>query len=79
MGSLTPDVTYIYERANGIIYARELGKTERVVVGYDGDLVECNKRLMNKWNDILKSSESDPALKEMLDQVEIYYKLKHQS
>ena len=35
MGQLTPGATYIYERAEGIIYAREFGKTERHVVGYE--------------------------------------------
>ena len=35
MGSLTPGATYIYERSEGIIYAREFGKTERQVVGYE--------------------------------------------
>ena len=35
MGTLTPGATYIYERSEGIIYAREFGKTERHVVGYE--------------------------------------------
>ena len=35
MGQLKPDTKYIYERANGVIYAREFGQTERHVVGYE--------------------------------------------
>jgi len=35
MGQLKSGATYIYERADGIIYAREFGKTERHVVGYE--------------------------------------------
>jgi len=37
MGQLTPGVTLIYERADGIIYAREFGTdpSTRVVVGYE--------------------------------------------
>ena len=35
MGTLKPGATLIYERADGIIYAREFGKTERHVVGYE--------------------------------------------
>jgi len=37
MGSLKPDATYIYERAEGIIYAREFGAdpSTRRVVGYE--------------------------------------------
>ena len=35
MGTLKPGATYIYERADGVIYAREFGQTERHVVGYE--------------------------------------------
>ena len=35
MGTLTPGATYIYERSEGIIYAREFGSTERKIVGYE--------------------------------------------
>ena len=37
MGSLKPDATYIYERADGIVYAREFGAdpSTRQVVGYE--------------------------------------------
>ena len=37
MGTLTPGATYIYERADGIVYAREFGAdpSTRQVVGYE--------------------------------------------
>ena len=37
MGALKPDATYIYERAEGIIYAREFGAdpSTRRVIGYE--------------------------------------------
>lgn len=37
MGTLKPGVTYIYERADGIVYAREAGAdpSTRQVVGYE--------------------------------------------
>jgi hypothetical protein len=37
MGTLKPDATYIYERAEGIIYAREFGAdpSTRRVIGYE--------------------------------------------
>jgi len=37
MGNLTPGATYIYERADGIVYARESGAdpSTRQVVGYE--------------------------------------------
>ena len=45
MGDLTPGATYIYERANGVTYAREFGadSSTRVAVGYDYDPVTGHK------------------------------------
>lgn len=77
MSNLAPGKTYIYERANGIIYARGPGETDRIVVGYDTDRTAENQRFMSKWNEILRQSESDHTLKEMLNQVEVYYTLKN--
>ena len=39
MGTLKPNATYIYERANGVVYARESGSdpSTRVEVGYGYD------------------------------------------
>ena len=39
MGTLKPGATYIYERANGVVYARESGadSSTRVEVGYGYD------------------------------------------
>jgi hypothetical protein len=40
MGSLKPDAQYIYERADGIVYAREFGAdpSTRQVVGYESGI-----------------------------------------
>jgi len=80
MGSLTPGATYIYERSEGIIYAREFGKTERHVVGYesgkDYDLSGANKRMLSAFNDVLQMCETDPAMRELLDQLFMLYNLK---
>jgi hypothetical protein len=40
MGSLKPDTKYIYERAEGIVYAREFGAdpSTRQVVGYESGI-----------------------------------------
>jgi hypothetical protein len=39
MGQLTPGATYIYERADGVVYARESGAdpSTRIEVGYEYD------------------------------------------
>ena len=80
MGTLTPGATYIYERAEGIIYARRFGETDRIVVGYesgkDYDSVGANKRMMSDLNEIVRMCETDPAMKELLDQLFVLYNLK---
>ena len=45
MGQLKPDTKYIYERANGVIYAREFNAdpSTRVVIGYDYDPITGHK------------------------------------
>jgi hypothetical protein len=78
MGSLTPGATYIYERANGTIYARESGKTERTIVGYDPLTVSDGATSVpwsSEWNQIFRAAETNPALQEALDRVKILYNL----
>lgn len=73
MGSLTPGATYVYERANGKVYAREVGKLDRVLIGYDLD--NSAQQNVALWNDILKESETNPTLRKALDRVIMLYKL----
>ncbi len=74
MGSLKPGATLIYERANGVIYARESGTSERSVVGYD--VTGSPERMhLSEWNDILTAAESNPTLQEAIDHVKIVYNL----
>jgi hypothetical protein len=79
MGSLKPGATYIYERAGGIVYAREFGETKRRVVGYESDderISASSKRLLSEMNEVVKMCESDPAMKSMLEQLFVMYNLK---
>jgi hypothetical protein len=45
MGSLKPGATYVYEKANGVTYAREFGAdpSTRFEVGYEYDPVSGHK------------------------------------
>ncbi len=76
MGSLKPGATYIYERADGVVYAREYGSdpSTRKVIGYDLDSSPERKHL-TLWNDVLKEAEINPALQTALDRVIMIYKL----
>jgi hypothetical protein len=81
MGTLKPGATYIYERANGTIYARESGRTERMVVGYDPLVVSDGATsvpshvTLSEWNQIFRAAETNPALQASLDRVKIIYNL----
>ena len=45
MGTLKPDTKYIYERASGVVYAREFGAdpSTRFEVGYEYDPINGHK------------------------------------
>ena len=87
MGSLKPDTNYIYERAEGIVYAREFGAdpSTRQVVGYesgtDYDPVSGHKidhrRLMEDklWGNIRRAAETNPTLQDALERVIVIYNL----
>ena len=81
MGSLKPGATYIYERNDGVIYAREMGADpkERFVVGYE-DANDYNPlgnsiRENQLWHDIRLSAKTNPALQEALDRAIVLYEL----
>jgi hypothetical protein len=74
MGNLKPGATLIYERANGVITAREFGSTEKRVIGYDVSSSPEQIHL-SEWNEILRSAETNPALQAAIDRVKIVYNL----
>ena len=78
MGTLTPGATYIYERADGRIYAREFGKTERTVVGYDVKQFESVQRklYLTQMNDILTMCEQHSDMKDLLEKLFVLYNLR---
>lgn len=85
MGTLKPGATYIYERADGIVYAREFGADprDRFVVGYESssefDTVRNSIKDNQLWHEIRRAAETNPTLKDALDRcVEIYSLIKHE-
>ena len=84
MGQLKPGAKYIYERVDGVTYAREFGanSSERFEIGYDWSGEDQQRgrpmrdRLMEDklWGNIRRAAEDNPALKDALDKaIEIYY------
>lgn len=85
MGQLTPGATYIYERVGGDIYAREMGSSDRILIGYDynGRDPLDHRHYMNNpteaqlWKNILLTSKENAALANVLEQAKtIYYTIK---
>ena len=75
MGSLTPGATYIYEKADGITYAREFGAphNERFEIGRDLELLLKDE--LRLWEDIVRAGRTNQALQAALDRVKILYHL----
>jgi hypothetical protein len=76
MGSLKPGATYIYEKADGITYCRELGSdpSTRFPIGWDykDDANHYNAKF---WGQVLREAESNPTLQKAVDRVIMLYKL----
>jgi hypothetical protein len=83
MGTLIPGATYIYERVNGVVYAREMGASAdtRKEVGWNYDSRTRDGRPLFEhikdsklWGDIHRAAENNPALQDALNLViEIYH------
>ncbi len=75
MEQLKPNTKYIYEKADGITYAREFGSTStnRIVVGYDFKAEE--KQEDELWKEIRKAAKTNKSLQRALDRAKILYRL----
>ena len=82
MGQLKPGATYIYERADGVTYAREAGAHpgDRIAIGWDYDYLKKTEAVerMRLWTDILATAKTNPALQEAVDRVIVVYELSKQ-
>jgi len=74
MGTLKPDATYIYERVNDVVYARETGSSTRREVGRDYDL-HARIKEDELWGNIRRAAETNPTLQEALERVKVTYYL----
>ena len=86
MGTLTPNATYIYEQNGEEIYAREAGKTERKLIGYqyenkvdprttDGRPLHEHLKEDKLWGEIRRAAKSNKALQSALDRAILLYHL----
>lgn len=83
VGRLEPGVKYIYERVNGVTYARKLGEPAhtRIEVGkdYDGpQILGMPAPQVARLVDMAKAAEHNPALQDALDRAKVIYELSRQ-
>ena len=84
MGSLKPGATYVYERADGVVYAREFGAapSTRKEIGWDYDPRTSDGRPLRDhimddklWGEIRRAAKTNITLQEALERVKIVYYL----
>ena len=72
---------YVFESPDGghTVYRRHVGKQDRELVSVSKEKQSTIDAIKEDklWGNIRRASKTDPALKEMLDQVQVYYELKH--
>jgi len=74
---MSDSTVYIYESPDSgdTVYRRRAGTNQRELV-QEGPL---RKKVLRSqlWRDIFQAAETDPELKHMLEQIEIYHALKN--
>jgi hypothetical protein len=88
MGNLKPGATYVYERNGEEVYAREVGETERKLIGYkyemegkpdprtdDGRPLYEHLREDKLWGEIRRAAKTNTALHEALERAILIYHL----
>jgi hypothetical protein len=86
MGTLKPGATYIYERNGDEIYSREVGSSDRNLVGYrhenkvdsrtsDGRPLIEHIRDDKLWGEIRREAKTNLALQKALDRAIMIYRL----
>ena len=75
MGQLKPGATYIYEKADGITYAREFGSLPSTRFEIGRDLKRKDLDEQNEWIKIRVAGKENPALQAAIDRVILIYHL----
>jgi hypothetical protein len=79
VSQLKPGATYIYESPDGgeTTYAREVGTTDRVMIGQSYRARSMQDQLLEDrlWGEIRRRAQTHPGLAEELERVIIYYRL----
>jgi hypothetical protein len=73
---------YIYESPDQgqTVYRREFGLSQRELHSISEEKRKWDLRLEREmlWSKIIEASKTDTVLKDLVDQVEVYFRLKHE-
>lgn len=85
MGNLVPGATYVYEKADGVTYARIAGSDPktRTPIGWDlernmqqtNTIFGAPMEIIAEMVEVYEAAKSNPALQQALDQVIMLHKL----
>lgn len=75
MGRLKPGATYIYERIDGAVYAREQGQPTDTRIKIGETSIEEFLEKEQEWAQIYKNRKSSVALEKAVEETIIIYKL----
>ena len=84
VGRLEPGAPYIYERADGVVYARRIGDPpdQRFEIGRDYDPRTSDGRPLHDhimdsklWGEIHRAAKTNPALQKAVSRVKMIYRL----
>lgn len=76
MGTLQPGAVYVYERVGNQIFARKFGESQRSLIGYYPDSDSNMQSHRAEIWAVLTACETDPAMRDLLDQLFVLYRLK---
>jgi len=70
---------YIFESPDGgeTVYRREFGEQHRELVKGDPAEILQEAQRLYQWKQIFKASATDPELADLIERVEVYYRLRH--
>ena len=77
MAKLKPNEPLIYERSNGVVYARyrDIPEVERWVIGGEPDATARALGIVSydEWKSLMTIAEKEPVIKKQLDRLMVLY------
>lgn len=79
MGNLKPGATYVYEQANGVTYAREVGADPSTRIEIGRTVSSHDLEELHLWQKVRQAAKTNPTLQAEMDRViMLYYLIKEE-